>query len=324
MRDDGPMNRGMPVRGAIDLAALAAANKAREEAEARIAAGVVEPPTGLVVDVTEATFQAEVIDRSFEVPVIIDLWATWCEPCKALSPILEKLTAEYAGRIVLAKIDVDAEPGLGTAFQAQSIPSILAVLKGQPVPLFTGAVPEAEVRDVFAKVLEAAAANGVNGRVDVGEPRADVADSAGDDAAAAEPDEPDAFDRAADAVDAGDWDGADAAFREILAVTPNDEMARAGLAQVAILRRTEGIDPIAAVAAANSGDNLDAVLTAADVEVLSGFVEEAFGRLTTLVRSTDGDDRNRVRARLLELFETVGNADPRVLKARTALASALF
>jgi putative thioredoxin len=318
MRDDDTMNRGMPVRGAVDLAALAEANKARQEAEARAASGPAVP-SGLVIDVTEATFQTEVIDRSFQVPVIVDLWATWCGPCKTLSPILEKLTLEYAGRLALAKIDVDAEQSLGAAFQVQSIPAIFAVIKGQPVELFAGAVPEPQVREVFEKVLAAAEANGMTGQVEAIAAASELAaESESDDGLGG------GFDIAVDAIDRGDWDGAEAAFREILTASPLDAMATAGLAQVALLRRTDGLDVAAAMARATSPDDVDAALLVSDVEVLDGLVDEAFARLIDAVRTTSGPDRDRVRARLLELFEVIGNGDPRVLKARTALASALF
>lgn len=306
----------LPLRGAVDLAALAAAKEAQAAAEQRLAqAG--DLPAGVVVDVTEATFQSEVLDRSFSVPVVIDLWADWCQPCKALTPVLEALAAEDAGAWVLAKVDVDAEQRIAAAFQVQSIPTTFAVIKGQPVPLFQGALPAAEVRQYLDELLRVAAANGVTGRV--------AADREVTPPAEDEPAGDPRFDAAYDAIEAGDWDAAEAAYREVLSATPSDPEAAAGLAQVAILRRTEGVDPATVLAAAEAApDSLGAQALAADLELLTGRVEEAFARIIDLVRRTSGDDRAAARDHLLSLFALVGESDPRVVKARGALASALF
>src|SRR6478735_3123581 len=145
--------------GAVDLAAV----KARSDAAARAADNATPAPGGSVVEVTEATFQAEVIDRSFQVPVLIDLWADWCQPCKQLSPILERLAQAGGGAWLLAKVDVDANPRIQQALQVQSIPTIFAVIGGQLVPGFAGAIPEAQVREFVAAVLEAAGRAGLSG-----------------------------------------------------------------------------------------------------------------------------------------------------------------
>ncbi|MFN8158984.1 MAG: tetratricopeptide repeat protein [Candidatus Nanopelagicales bacterium] len=306
----------LPLRGAVDLAALAAAKEAQAAAEQRLAeAG--DLPAGLVVDVTEESFQAEVLDRSFTVPVVIDLWADWCQPCKALTPVLEALAADDAGAWVLAKVDVDAEQRIAAAFQVQSIPTTFAVIKGQPVPLFQGALPAAEVRQYLDELLRVAAANGVTGRVGVeGEAPEQVEE---------EPPGDPRFDAAYDAIEAGDWDTAEAAYRAVLDSAPNDPEAAAGLAQVAILRRTEGVDPATVLAAAEADpESLEKQSLAADYELLTGRVDEAFARIVDLVRRTSGDERTAARDHLLSLFALVGESDPRVTKARAALASALF
>ncbi len=304
----------VPLRGAVDLAAVAAAREAQAAAEKRLASGAVPPPSAVVLDVTEASFQTEVIDRSFQVPVIIDLWAEWCGPCKALSPILERLAEQDAGAWLLAKVDTDAEQRIAAAFQVQSIPSVFAVIKGQPMPLFQGALPEPQVRQFLDEVLRVAAANGVTGRIG-GEGTE----------APPEPEGEPLFDTAYDAIEAGDWDAAEAAYRAILAAHPGDADATAGLGQVALLRRTDGADPVAALAAADAApDSLEAQSLAADIELLTGRVDEAFARIVDLVRRTSGDERAAAKDHLLGLFALVGDADPRVAKARTALANALF
>ena len=180
--------------GAVDLSSLAA----RSRSPATAGNGAV---ASVVVDVTDATFEAEVLTRSLTVPVVIDLWAEWCGPCKQLSPILEKLAREYDGRILLAKVDVDANPQLSAAFQVQSIPSVFAVVKGQPVPLFQGAIPEPQVRQVIDQLLEVAATNGVSGRLQVAKSPAD----ADTEESSTEPQHDPRYDAAADAIETGDF-----------------------------------------------------------------------------------------------------------------------
>jgi putative thioredoxin len=304
--------------GAVDLSALNGG--AQPQRSAPGAAG-----GGFVIDVTEATFQSEVLTRSMSVPVVIDFWATWCEPCKTLSPILERLAAQYEGRFVLAKIDVDANQAIAQAAQVQSIPTVVAVLRGQLVPLFQGAIPEAQAQQVIEQLLQMAVANGVAGRADpIPGGGGEAADGDGDGEPAEEPIDP-RFEAAYDAINAGDFDKAAEAYRAVLAETPADAEAKAGLAQVELLRRTAGADPAAVVAAADADPtDVDAQLLAADIEVVSGRVDQAFDRLIGTIRRVFGDDRERLRARVVELFDIVGGADPRVVKARSALASALF
>jgi putative thioredoxin len=197
---------------------------------------------------------------------------------------------------------------------------VFAVLKGQPVPLFQGAMPEPQVRQVFEQLMQVASANGVTGKLEVApEQNGDTAE------AQAEPPHDPRYDAAYDAIEKGDFDTAAAAYQALLAESPADADAKAGLAQVDLLRRTSTVDAAAARSAADRDPaDIDAQLTAADVDVVDGKVDDAFSRLVDTVRRVQGDDRDRVRARLLELFEVVGLSDPRVVKARSALASALF
>ncbi len=315
----------LDLRGAVDLSALArrsappaapaAAGEPAEQAPGGAAAGAP------VLAVTDATFVTEVVDRSQTVPVVIDFWATWCEPCKQLSPVLERLAAEFGGRFLLATVDVDANPQLGQAFQIQSIPTVYAVIKGQPVPLFQGAQPEAQVRAVITELLRVAAANGVTGTVPVGDAAPD-ADSAEE---PAEEPLPPLHQAAYDAIEEGDYDAAVRAYEQALRESPVDDDARVGLAQVKLLQRTADADAQQArAAAAASPEDVDAQILVADIDLLGGHVEDAFGRLVETVRRTSGADRDRARAHLVELFDVVGAADPRVASARLALANAVF
>jgi Thioredoxin domain-containing protein len=302
--------------GAVDLSSLAPRSGPAPDAPSQDGTGSATATTGLVVDVTEADFQTMVIDTSMTVPVVIDFWADWCGPCKQLSPVLERLAHSAGGTWVLAKIDLDANPRLGQAFQVQSIPAIFAVVKGQPIPLFQGALPEAEVRRFLDELLRVAAENGVNGRVSTEEPVAEPVE---------EPAEDPRYDEAYDAIERGDLDAAAAAYRSLLDESPADLDAQAGLGQVELLRRTKDLDAaVVRAQAAENPDDVPAQTAAADLDLLSGHVEDAFRRLIDLVRRTSGDERDRAREHLVGLFGLVGSDDERVAKARTALANALF
>lgn len=313
---DLPPNVPLNVRGAVDLGALAAQREAQERA-AQVAAGGAVPA---VVDVTEETFEAAVLQQSMTVPVVLDLWASWCQPCKTLSPILEALAAEYGGRFVLAKVDVDANQRIAQAFQVQSIPSVFAVIQGQPLPLFQGALPQPQVRQYIDALLAEAAKVGVTGT---------VSGAATDDAAApVEPPEPEADpleDAAYSAMESGDWAAAEDAFRALVDQAPDNEPARVGLVTAALYRRIGDVDQAAALAAADAvpADVAKQVL-AADILAAGGDVAGAFQRLVDTVRLTAGDDRAAARAHLIDLFDVVGPQDPRVATARSALANALF
>jgi len=262
--------------------------------------------------VTEASFESQVITTSQTVPVVVDLWASWCGPCKQLSPVLEKLAVEYAGRWVLAKVDVDAEQQIAAAFQVQSIPTIVAVIKGQVLPLFQGALPEPQVRQYIEELLRVAGEAGLSGS---------VAPAQGD--AAEEPTDDPRWDAAADAIEAGEWDTAIGLYEQLRSV--DAEQAQAAIAQVELVRRTEGVDPTAAMEDADANPlDLAKAKVAADVEIAQGRPEAAFERLLVVVRSSAGKDKAAARDSLVELFALVGDGDPAVISARTKLANALF
>ncbi|MFI5878534.1 tetratricopeptide repeat protein [Streptomyces sp. NPDC051554] len=322
--------RNMSMSGVVDLAAVKAAQEAKVKAEqaraetARQGGGGAVSPADLVIDVDEAGFESEVLQRSTEVPVVIDFWAEWCEPCKQLSPLLERLALDYDGRFVLAKIDVDANQMLMQQFGVQGIPAVFAVVAGQALPLFQGAAAESQIRETLDQLIQVAEQRfGLTG-LDV-DP--DAAPGERPEVVAEVPAGPyDALLEAAVlALDAGDFGGAVQAYKNVLSDDPGNSEAKLGLAQAELLHRVSTLDPqqVRTEAAEKPGD-VPAQIAAADLDLVGGHVEDAFSRLIDTVRRTVGDDRDAVRLRLLELFEVVGADDPRVTAARRALARALF
>ncbi len=331
--------RDFSLYGAVDLGARQAAAQRRQQA-----AESAEASGGTVIEVTEQTFNVDVVERSRTVPVVLDLWAEWCGPCKQLSPVLEKLAVEGGGQWILAKVDVDANPQLSAALQVQSIPMVMAVIGGQLVDGFLGALPEAQVRQWLAQVLEVAEklgldvapANGTglddelddtapDGRPGASDGRPGASDGRPGAARAGVGAMPPAYAEARAAMERGDLDGAARAFEQELAASPDDPVAKNGLAQVNLIRRVSSYDQARARrdAAERPGD-ADAQIKVADIDLASGRIEEAFDRLLGVVRRTSGEERNKARAHLVGLFEVLPPRDPRVTKARSTLSALLF
>lgn len=311
--------RPINMYGAMDLSGL----KAQAEAHAAPAApGAAEPrgSGGYVTVGTDENFTS-VIQLSQQVPVVVDLWAQWCEPCKTLSPLLERLVDEYAGRMVLVTVDVDANPQLAQAFQAQSIPMVLAIIGGRPAPLFTGAIPEAQLREALGSVLDAAAQMGITGAVGplpspdgAQETAADTGDLAADEQT--EPPLSPTQQEAYAAIEAGDLDAAVAAYERALVQRPGDEESAAGLANVRLMQRL-GTPP-----AELSGT--DAVLAQADHLFAEQHADAAIAVLLDAWARASSEQREQLRARVLEYFLLLGPDSPVVAPARARLASLLY
>ncbi|MCX6467743.1 MAG: tetratricopeptide repeat protein [Corynebacteriales bacterium] len=303
--------------GAVDLSVLkeradAARNRPATPQAPRPPAGndgagtVAAVPA--VVEVTEATFEAEVIARSDQVLVLVDLWATWCEPCKQLSPLLERLAEEASGQWILATIDIDANPRIAQAFGVQSVPTVVAIAQGQPVAAFQGVQPAAQITAWVDEILAK-----VGDRL-TGLPAADGAEA------------PDPVDpRMAEAeskLDEGDFDGALAAYQALAQAEPGNVEAASAARNIEFVIRAQAADPSVVDTAAP--DDIEGQFAAADVLLLNQRPDDAFDRLIALVRATSGDDRSAVRTRLLSLFELFDPSEPFVVSARRKLASALY
>jgi putative thioredoxin len=302
-----PFNRP----GAFDLSGFAG------EPGAAAPAGGGAAGSAYAVTIDEQNFQS-VLESSMTAPVLLVFFSRSRMPESGqLADDVQTLSTEFAGRFLAGLVDIDATPQIAQAMQIPSVPLVLVVLEGRPAPLLQSVVPIDELRTALTQVLQQLTAQGMSGRHT---PRAVTQQD--------EQGEPVADPRYApahDALEAGDVDTAIAEFQKLVAANPADAEAAAGLAMASLLKRTHGVDLAAArAAAAADPDDVDAQAMVADLDLLGGHVEDSFARLVDLVRRTSGDDRDRARTRLLDLFAAVGNDDPRVLRGRQNLASALF
>jgi putative thioredoxin len=255
--------------------------------------------------VTKENLASDFVEASMTKPVVLLCWSTRAPQSLDTLAILDKLNQEDGGTWELGSIDVDAAPEVASALQARTVPYAVALVGGQPIPLFEEAMTESDIKSVIAKLLTIAAEQGI------GEAPEEKL----------EPEETEAL----AALEAGDLVKAEDAYKRFLTRMPANPYAKLGLAHTQLQLRILNLDPAQTIAAANNAPlEIDAALAAADMEVATGSVEPAFIRLLALIKSTSGDEKTRVKDRLLELFSLVDPADPRVIKARAELANALF
>ena len=299
--------------GAVDLSQLA------QQAKQSAPASSLGPRTAggsYVIEVTEQTFEAETIRKSVQHPVVVELFSPRVATGQQLSDALIEIANASDGKFLLARLNVDTAPGIVQALGLQAVPTVIALINGQLAPLFQGVLPKDQVQAAIDQLLKAAVANGMVGR----------AEPVGSEQPMAEP-EPEADPRfaAADAaLERGDFAAAREEFDKLLQANPNDAEAQVGKAQSGLFARAAALDPESTLAAADGSDDLESQLAAADIEMITGQVEAAFARLIGMIKRMSGAERDQARVRLLELFETLGNTDERVLKARRNLMTALF
>jgi putative thioredoxin len=275
-----------------------------------------------VVEVTERTFDAEVMRKSIKHPVVVELYSPRVSTGQQLSDALAAAAAEGAGKFLVARVNVDVSPQIVQALGLQAVPTVIGVIGGQIAPLFQGVLPKDQVQAYIDELVKAAMANGIVGRAD---PVGPGGAAAGPVEAEPEPVADPRFAAADAALERGDFAAARDEFELLLQANPNDAEAKSGKAQAGLLARTMLLQPDQALAKAAAADaDLQADLDAADIEMVTGQTDAAFDRLIGLVRTRTGAERDQARIRLLELFETLGNADERVMKARRNLMSALF
>ena len=295
----------MPLSGGYDLSALVEkANRKDQPAQA--------PQSAYVRDIAEADMGA-IVELSNTVPVILEIYGQGVAP--QLGPVVES----YGGRLVLATLDASKAPQLIQALQITGIPTVFAVVQGRPAPLFQGQAPEDQLRQVLDQVLQLAAQSGVTGVMPAG--GADTAETSESEEPALSPE----HQRAYDALSNNDLDGAEQAYQEALKKSPADADAKAGLANVSLMRRLASADAnqIRERAAAQPTD-IEAQLLVADLDVAGGHLDDAFRRLLGMFPAADQDGKETIRQRLLELFDLAGPTHPSVLSARQQLTSLLY
>jgi putative thioredoxin len=288
--------------GAVDLSALK--QRTAPAGEGDRAAG---PPNG--VEITEANLEAEVLVRSSQVPVVVLLWSPRSEASAQLGDVLAQLAGADGGKWSLATVNVDAVPRVAQMFGVQAVPTVVALGAGQPLSSFQGLQPPEQLRQWIDSLLKATAGKLGGGADGEGEESEQVA--------------PELAQARAD-LDAGDFDAALAAYQALLDANPNHEEAKGAVRQIGFLQRATSRAPGAIVAADAAPDDIEVAFAAADVEILQQNAAAAFDRLIALIKRTTGDERTKVRTRLIELFDLFDPADPEVIAGRRNLANALY
>ncbi|MBU8810381.1 tetratricopeptide repeat protein [Mycolicibacterium goodii] len=288
---------GPALAGAVDLSALKRPATSGEAAPA--------PGGPNVTEVTEANFEAEVLVRSGQIPVVVVLWSPRSEVSAQLTETLAGLASADGGKWSLAAVNVDTTPRIAQMFGIQAVPTVVALAGGQPIASFQGPQPAEQLRRWVDSLLEATAGKLAG---------------TGEEAEQVDP----AVAQARAHLDQGNFDEALSAYEAILESQPNHPEAKGAVRQIAFLQRASAQRPDAVEAAAAAPDDIEAAFAAADVEILQQQVSAAFDRLIALIKRTAGDDRTKVRTRLIELFELFDPADPEVIAGRRNLANALY
>ena len=263
------------------------------------------PTVGIAV--TQENLVSEFVTKSKEKVVVLLAWSARSTQSKEILETLGKLEKADNNAWLLGTVDVDSQPQVAQALQIKSVPVAIAIIAEQLLPLFESVPPADQVRLVINKLLELASQKGVGSAPE------------GPTEIPMEPEEEAAY----VAMEKGDYKAAKLSYEAWLKRKPNEQVAVVGLSQVNLMLRIEGLDPVLTLKNAKD-DDLTSQLMCADIQVASGDYEAAFDRLLKVIKSKTGDERDKAKAHLISLFNLVDPTDPRLIKARAALASALF
>jgi len=282
----------------------------------RPVANPARPGGSYVTELTQETFEAT-LRKSIQYPIVLEFYSAQAPESAQMGATLTELANAAGGAWLLARMNIDAAPQIVTALQIRAVPMVVGVLAGQLVPLWQGSMPKEDAARVIGELLKMATGNGVLGKAEPQGP----APAAAEEVVVEDP----RYTAAYDAMGEGDYAAAERAFQALLDQTPGDQTAKVGKAQAGLLARVAPLDPATTLAAGDqAGAGVDAILAAADVEIATGQAEQGFARLIAAIVTHKEAERDRLRLRLLELFDTQEPGDPAVLTARRNLTTALF